>query len=150
MSPQTSQAIEDRCENWGAWARGRGSWVKSTRSLEGLYRSPQQWEALPPGTWRITDPVDAQVVESAASAVGIYPHMILRLYYVRNAEPVVCLRLAEKAAGKPREAARHWAARFREAHEALDGMLALPSVIRKERARAIVLAAVSKVFSDVD
>lgn len=142
MSQPTSLAIEDRCENWAAWYRKEGRWIKTARSLEGQWRSPQCWEPLPPGTVRLTDAADAQIVESAVRIIAMYPQALLRLYYVRNLPPRACLSIAAKLADEGRGRNSGWDAMLDMAHALLIEALDLPAVIRKDRARRIVLKVV--------
>jgi hypothetical protein len=148
MSP-SSQSIEDRCENWGAWARGHTRFQKRTaKSAEGHWRSPQMWEAAPATAWMTTDAGDAQAIESAVCALPLYYHALLRGWYVGGPRGLMsageCLLRASQASGEPRARLGTFVMRLHAGHALLIAALAVPAVVRKQRAREIVREALER------
>lgn len=142
LVPRAAEVVglEARCENWGTWQRSLTIAI-AVSSKEGEYRSPQSRHWLLPvvSAPAQTDVADAQVVEHAVCAMDLYHHMILRAWYVQRVSEPVCLRLAAKTAAEPRGRLRGWPSTLAMAHALLSASLALPAVIRKARARAIVV-----------
>lgn len=140
LRPPTALATADlevRLENWGAsLAFGRRA-SGGTESIEGRYRSPQQWHALGAPQARIEpDHEDAQVIESAVVLLPLFHHALLRAWYVRKLAPGTCLTTA-RAAGGPASPGGNYAPRhLQRAKGLLVEALALPAAERRSRARA--------------
>lgn len=136
--------IEERCENWGKWCRRSKSGGNSIASLEGNWRSPQRshWDEPPPPVVRgTTNTLDAQLLEHAAGILELYDHAILRAWHVYRYHPALAMRRAAKLARIPRGNLRDWDGHLAAAYRALERALTLPAVVRRDRARALVLAA---------
>lgn len=134
--------LDDRLDNWGRAMRWYAANASGTcASLEGHYRSPQPWHAIPPSAVpNGIDGPDAQAVESAVAVLSLFDHMLLRAWYVRRTHGDHCISLARRAAGTAAPKGRGFQQHMADAKSALQAALALPAVIRKDRARARVRA----------
>jgi hypothetical protein len=94
--------IEGRLENWGVAMRSGAVSYKSAESLEGNYRSPQQWDApvTPERALVLVD--DALAIENAVCALTLYDHLLLKSWYVRRWSRWKCLGVALRGSGLPR------------------------------------------------
>lgn len=136
--------LSDRLDNWArCWRRKLE--IARTPSIEGAWRSPQEWNALgAPQPSQHYDPLDAIEVESAVCCIDIYHHVVLKGHYVRQWAPAKCLHAARKAAGD-RNLRRKgdFVASLAMAHALISGALELPAAIRKDRTRTLVAAALA-------
>lgn len=153
--------LEDRLDNWGDVMRWRSSASVAREvvngrvekryfaNVPGFYGRPRQpWDYVPtPPPKPEVD--DAEVIEGAVCSLDAYPHTILRGWYVYRLPEVLCLRLAEKAAGMGNQR-MGWARASTAAHEALGAALELPAVLRRERVRERVLALFPRVVDTPD
>ena len=134
-----TEALEARLENWGCAISGRKPGPGGTESVEGRYRSPQHWHALgPPQTSVEIDHDDAQIVESAVVLIPLFHHALLRAWYVRRLAPATCVSRARAVGGANSPAGFHFPQHLARAHDLIGVALALPAVIRRDRARAYV------------
>lgn len=139
-----------RCDNWGLACRYRLI-QGETASLEGAYRSPQEWhEPGAPPQPQFCDVPAALEIESAVCVLDLYHHAILRAWHVYRVSEPQCIRLAAKAAGEKRGKASGFEATLRAAYALLEVSLALPAVVRKERARARIRAILGPVPATED
>ncbi len=143
-------SMNDRCDNWGMACRYRLI-QGETASLEGGYRSPQDWYApgAPPQP-KFCDVKDAQEIESAVCVLDLYHHSILRAWHVYRVSEPQCIRLAAKAANEKRGRASGFDATLGMAYGLLSEALELPAVIRKDRARRRIQDAFAGVLQVVD
>lgn len=81
---------------------------------------------------------DAKVIESAVTILPLYQHTMLKAWYVKQRDPDTCLRLAAKAGERKKLRFSAFDSELEMAHALLTEALALPAVIRKERARDYV------------
>lgn len=137
---EESDALDHRLENWGAAISGRSfGAARGTESIEGRYRSPQEWHAPgPPQALIEPDHEDAQVIESAVVLLPLFHHALLRAWYVRRLSPGTCVSRAREVGGAASPEGGHFPRHLSRAQELLEAALALPAVIRRERARAYV------------
>ncbi|MCC6378746.1 MAG: hypothetical protein IT519_08025 [Burkholderiales bacterium] len=133
-------ALDLRLENWGAAISGRSfGGARGTESIEGRYRSPQQWHALgAPQALIEPDHEDAQIIESAVVLLPLFYHALLRAWYVRRLSPGTCVSRAREVGGAASPEGAHFPRHLDRAQELLVAALALPAVIRRDRARAYV------------
>lgn len=133
-------SIIARCDNWGAAMRWHSSSSQSAASAEGAYRSPQPWHAVPTPMPAAVDRRDADIIEAAVAVLSLHDHALLRARHVHRLDQGACIAIARRAAGigAPRRAPWHEAITI--AYDALERALALPAVIRRDRARDRVRA----------
>lgn len=136
--PMTDEQLEAALANWASWCRWRCAWGQAA-SMEGNFRSPQHWEALPVTRPPALDLEAAARLELAVCALSLRDHSLLRYWYVEKWRPEMVCRCVKKASG---ETIRFGAfdAAVVEAKRMLLHELELPAAVRKERALARVLA----------
>jgi hypothetical protein len=138
-------SIEDRLENWGRALR-TGATLSTARSIEGRYRSPQQWYALGAVSVAFSpDLFDAAEVESAVSTLPLLDGALLRAWYVLRWSEPRCLWAAAKATGdrRRRYSPRAFTDALRTAQMRVEGALGLPACVRRVRCREKVAAALA-------
>jgi hypothetical protein len=139
-------SVDERIANWAnslLWSGGGAG--GSCASIEGQWRSPQRWDAIPSGGIPSFDPFDAAIVESAVTILPIFDHALLRAWFVRQGYMAEYMRskrgalgVAAAASGRPVPQRYEFETLLDEAKGRLAEVLKWPSVVRKERARQIV------------
>lgn len=145
--------LDERCDNWGDWVRS-GAETTQSRSIEGDYRSPQrgQWSRSVTASPTIVNALDAQAIEHAVCVLPMFHHALLRGWHVSRSrpggyrlEPSLILRVSAKVAGEYRGSVKGFEQAREMAYALLRDALALPAVVRRVRAREIVLEALEAV-----
>jgi hypothetical protein len=156
LAQETEAALDrpivKRCENWGDACRLLGDrrtlWDVAIGAAVGRFPAyaqsrSQQWDAPSPNPRLALNIDDAKLVDHAACALPIYPHALLASWYAHRLNPSICLTNAAKKAGMKRAPWRLFDEHLEQAHDALIAALALPAVIRRNRARDIARAMLS-------
>ena len=128
--------LESRLENWARAVKWYGGGPMSCLSAEGHFRSPQHWYPLGPRPLD-ADVDDAREVESAVCILPLFHHALLRGWYVRRWTKGRCLTVARLTSHQGYSIG--FDRGMREAQGLLGKALTVPAVIRKVRAREIVL-----------
>lgn len=135
------ESLIDRCDNWGAAMRGAtGRASQSVASAEGAYRSPQPWHAVPTPMPAAVDRLDADIIEAAVAVLSLHDHALLRARHVHQLDQRACIAIARRAAGNGAPRRATFRGSMGMAYDALERALALPAVIRRDRARDRVRA----------
>ena len=90
--------FRDRVSNWARAHRWYGAHGQAL-SLEGKFRSPQHWEALPVCPGPAIDVLDAWTVELAWRRLPERSRWVLKYQYHDRAHPGTACRLIRKYAG---------------------------------------------------
>ena len=131
------ETIVRRLENWGACYRVRKKLPGASKigSLEGNWRSPQEWEYVPLVARPGLDVNDAEVINNAWMALPDSFHQaLLGAWYVQRWSAFESLKAARRAAGM-----RAWRRGvdidpcLAMAHVLLRDQLGIPAVVRRAR-----------------
>lgn len=138
-----SRPIVVRLENWGKCLRMYvPGWTAPTPMGGELCSAESQWRSgfrsIVADVTYTLDVHDAKVIESAVGSLKLYPHTLLKAWYVRSYSPGKCLAYAARAAGIPRARFPAFDDLLEDAHDQVLDELAIPAVVRKVRAHQIV------------
>lgn len=139
-SALTGMNLEERLVSWGVfWRRRTERRQRSAESLEGNWRSKQPWD-VPPLTAppRCNDPADAEIIEAAVCSLPLFYHVLLKSKYVRQYNDAECVMWARKAGNLRREPTSNFPVELAMGKAKLIEQLALPVVLRKQRASEYV------------
>lgn len=128
----------DRLRNWARWLRyWSGGFGGRCASLEGGWRSPQQWYEVTNPRPAQPDAVDAWDIEVACRILPIRYHLALKLYHVQLYNYSDIAEEFRKSLGE-RIYARDIPGTLGMATGLLEQALHLPAVVRMTRAQAHV------------
>jgi hypothetical protein len=143
-----NRPIVERCENWGKCLRLFVAGWSAPSPFEDRIGSAEascvsdRYRTNTPSIAIGLDVEDAKAVESAAATLLVYPHALLKAWYVRAYSPGRCLAYAAGLAGVKKTSFRSFDLHLETAHRMLTGALELPLSERILRARARAKAAI--------